>query len=145
VLIVLRGEVDAIDDGTSDAVDGFAELIAGTASFADVIYQDTASRTHIIPRGASDIAMDEIDADEFGFLIDALEQTYDRVIVSVGPLGADLGTVDLLHNADSVVLAVSPGIDDKWGLAAFETLTAHGFGHVFVASEPVGSALSPAA
>ena len=75
---------------------------------------------------------------QFGFLIDALEQTYDRVLVAIGPLGADLTTVDLLRTGDSVVLAVEADADDRWGLAAFETLATNGFADVFVTLEPVG-------
>ena len=144
ILIALRGDIDALDGvESSRSVKGFAELVEGEASFADVIYQDIASRTHIIPAGEWDADMDEVDPEQFGFLIEALTQTYDRVLVSIGPLGADMGTVDLLKSADSILLGVERGEDESWGLAAFETLTAHGFAQVFVTMAPVFEALAP--
>lgn len=144
ILIALRGDVDAIETADpSRGVRGFAELVEGEASFAEVIYQDVASRAHIIPAGRWDAAIDDIDVEQFGVLLDALTQTYDRVLVSIGPLGADLGTVDLLKAADSVLLGVEWGQDEKWGLAAFETLTAHGFGQVFVTMAPVFDTATP--
>jgi len=144
ILIALRGDVDAIESADpSHAVMGFAELVEGEASFAEVIYQDVASRAHIIPAGRWDAAIDDIDVEQFGFLLGALTQTYDRVLVSLGPLGSDLGTVDLLKSADSILLGVEWGQDEKWGLAAFETLTAHGFGQVFVTMAPVFDSASP--
>jgi len=138
ILIALRGDVDAIEiDAPSRSVPGFAELVSGEAGFSDVIYQDVASRAHLIPAGRRDAVLEDVNAEQFGFLIDALTQTYDRVLISIGPLGADLGTIDLLKSADSVLLTVDWGHDEKWGLAAFETLTSHGFGQVFVTMAPV--------
>ncbi|MEM8812676.1 MAG: exopolysaccharide transport family protein [Pseudomonadota bacterium] len=137
IVIALQGDVDAIEaKARPGEIEGFSELLAGTASFSDVIYQDVASRAHIIPQGLRDFLLDDIDPEQFGFLADALTQTYDRVLVAIGPLGADLGTVDLLKEADSVVLGVEEGRDERWGLAAFETLTAHGFGQVYVTLAP---------
>ncbi|MEM1047763.1 MAG: Wzz/FepE/Etk N-terminal domain-containing protein [Pseudomonadota bacterium] len=138
IVILLDGDADAIEaSGEPDTAIGFAELLDGEAGFSDVIYQDVASRAHIIPPGRNPFAVGDIDAAEFGFLVDALAQTYDRVVISMGTLGADLGTADLLKAADSIVLGVDWGQDEAWGIAAFETLTAHGFGHVFVTMAPI--------
>ncbi len=138
IVILLDGDADAIEaSGDPETAIGFAELLDGEAGFSDVIYQDVASRAHIIPPGRDPFAVSDIDAAEFGFLVDALAQTYDRVVISMGTLGADLGTADLLKAVDSVVLGVDWGQDEAWGVAAFETLTAHGFGHVFVTMAPI--------
>ena len=146
IMIMLQGELDNVDQAESAyEIEGLSELMSGEASFADVIFQDLSSRAHLIAQGTRPMSLDEVDTEQFGFLIDALEQTYDRVIVAIGPLGSDLATVDLLRLGDSVVLSVTPESDDRWGLAAFETLATNGFADIFVTEEPYGRKSSAAA
>ena len=85
---------------------GFAELLAGQASFAEVIHRDPASRLHLIAPGhrPAEIAAD---LDGMANVLDALAETYDHVIVSgVVPTGA-LARAIAGDHTDAVVLAAT--------------------------------------
>ena len=55
---------------------GLSELLAGEASFAEVIHRDHASRLHFIPTG-----LQEADFRDFDLILDALSETYDFVML----------------------------------------------------------------
>lgn len=62
---------------------GLSELISGDASFGDVIDLDEKSRLHVISAGKAGI-QPVLDAPELvGLMLEALAETYDRVILSV--------------------------------------------------------------
>ena len=58
------------------ALEGLAELLAGDASFADVIHRDHATRLHFIPTGRQ-----EADFRDFDLILEALSETYDFIIL----------------------------------------------------------------
>ena len=57
-------------------LDGLSELLAGEASFAEVIHRDHASRLHFIPTGRK-----EADFRDFDLILDALTETYDFIVL----------------------------------------------------------------
>ncbi len=57
-------------------LDGLAELLAGEASFAEVIHRDHATRLHFIPTGRK-----EADFRDFDLILDALTETYDFIVL----------------------------------------------------------------
>jgi uncharacterized protein involved in exopolysaccharide biosynthesis len=68
-----RGEFD-------EAEPGLAQLLGGEASFAEAIYRDGASRLHIIQSGGPV----EDEAGDLDLILDALQSTYDYVLVATG-------------------------------------------------------------
>lgn len=68
---------------------GLAELLAGDADFADVIQRNASSRAHEISAGLRPLAALADDAEAAAVLIEALEQTYDLVLIDLGRLRAD--------------------------------------------------------
>lgn len=68
---------------------GLAELLAGEADFADVIQRNAASRAHEIGTGRRPLAALADDTDAAEMLLEALEQTYDLVLIDLGRLRAD--------------------------------------------------------
>ena len=60
---------------------GIKDLLAGEASFADVIHSDNMSKAHIIPTGAASAAVAALAGDRLFMVFDALEDTYDYVII----------------------------------------------------------------
>lgn len=97
VLIDLRGDSEnSIALGEGNDLPGFSDLFSGEASFAQVIFRDRESRVHFIPGGAHPLASDSHDDDRVGLLINALDHTYDHVILDV---------------ADDVVESIAPGCD----------------------------------
>jgi uncharacterized protein involved in exopolysaccharide biosynthesis/Mrp family chromosome partitioning ATPase len=63
---------------------GIKDLLAGEASFADVIHNDNMSRAHIIPTGAASAEVAAMAGDRLCMVFDALEDTYDYVIIDCG-------------------------------------------------------------
>jgi uncharacterized protein involved in exopolysaccharide biosynthesis len=63
---------------------GLAHLLSGDASFADAIYRDDASRLHIVQAGGP---VDLLSA-ELSLILDALQATYDFVLIAAGADGA---------------------------------------------------------
>ncbi len=68
--------VDGEDHRAVAALPGLSELLSGTASFAEVIHRDHASRLHFVPTGRC-----EADFRDFDLILDALSETYDFIIL----------------------------------------------------------------
>lgn len=68
---------------------GLAELLLGQADFADVIQRNATSRAHEIGAGRLSLVTLAEDAEAASMLIEALEQTYDLVLIDLGRLRAD--------------------------------------------------------
>jgi uncharacterized protein involved in exopolysaccharide biosynthesis len=74
--------VDLTDLSSIDG-EGLSELISGDAGFGDVIERDAASRLHVISAGRAGSGP-VLDAPELvGLMLEALAETYDRVILAV--------------------------------------------------------------
>jgi succinoglycan biosynthesis transport protein ExoP len=85
---------------------GLAELLAGSASFAEVIHRDHASRLHFMPAG-----MREADFRDFDLILDALSETYDFIVL-LAPASprSDIAKV-MAPYADFVVLSAANDSD----------------------------------
>ena len=80
---------------------GLSELLAGDATFAEIIHRDTQSRVHIVPVGDGDLAT--ADESEFGLVLEALAETYDFVLMNAPPPESDI-TRALCKAADAAIL-----------------------------------------
>jgi Mrp family chromosome partitioning ATPase len=95
--------------GTEPAL---GELLAGTASFSEVIRRDPVSRLHYLPIGNKH----EIDLHQFTAVLDALGATYDFIIMIAPPTGENETAKMVAATTDVAVLAVLT----EPGGAAFE-------------------------
>ncbi|PSC05273.1 lipopolysaccharide biosynthesis protein [Alsobacter soli] len=102
-------------DATSQARAGagFAELVAGQASFVQVIHRDPASRLHLVSAGALDASALVDQAQGLELALGALGQTYDGVLVA-GPYPRDGAPSRdaleaMLGNAELAVIVAGPG------------------------------------
>lgn len=68
---------------------GLAELLAGEADFADVIQRNATSRAHEIGSGRRPLTALAEETDGAAMLLEALEQTYDLVLIDLGRLRTD--------------------------------------------------------
>ncbi len=84
--------------GTEPAL---GDLLAGTASFAEVIRRDPASRLHFLPVGRDG----ELDLHEFANVLDALAGIYDFIVTIAPPLDRNGIAGTLAAKADVVLLA----------------------------------------
>lgn len=105
---------------------GLAELVGGTASFRHIITRDRVSRTHLIAAGkVGDDKAAIVASERLITAVNALVQTYDRVIIDAGAVTeADLE--HLARLAPHAVL-VAPGTAEDVVTPIRERLLAKGF------------------
>jgi uncharacterized protein involved in exopolysaccharide biosynthesis len=65
---------------------GLSDLMAGQASFAEIIQRDTMSSAHLVGFGTADLPETAFDTPRFGIIIDALAASYDTLILHFGGL-----------------------------------------------------------
>lgn len=94
------------------------ELLAGCASFAEVIRRDRASRLHVLPMGRSH----EVDLSALGPVFDALAETYDFVMLIAPPGCNDEAIRTLACAADVRVLAAKAGASSDRALILHQLL-----------------------
>lgn len=108
--LVAWAEPDAPEAALGDWP-GLADLVAGRASFEDIIGADPASGLHLVPAGA-ELTPAVLDDPAFGLALDALGSCYDRVIVDAGAVG-DLALgerpelMERLHGMATVIVAIA--------------------------------------
>ncbi|WP_460452016.1 GumC family protein [Alsobacter sp. SYSU BS001988] len=106
--------VDAESAGGHDGA-GFCELVAGRASFMQVIHRDPGSRLHLVSAGDGALEDAPDRAQGIGLALGALGQTYDVVLVA-GPsitAGSERREpmLELLAHADLCAAVVSGELD----------------------------------
>ncbi|CUB00384.1 exopolysaccharide transport family protein [Pannonibacter indicus] len=94
------------------AAPGFADLVFGKASFSSVIYRDAGSRAHIIEAGRPALSDDVVD-ERFPLVLDAIDATYDRIVVDLGKFTETAAAAHMLRFADEVVVTVPADIQPR--------------------------------
>lgn len=111
---------------------GLGDLLAGAASFAEVIRRDPASRLHFLPVGRHD----GLDLEEFGSALEALAETYDFILLISPPLDESEIAKTLAAKADFVVLATPAQQSDGAAYEAELELMASGAREVLLVGLP---------
>ncbi len=88
---------------------GLSELLAGEATFAEIIHRDGSSRLHVVPAGGVDLP-DSALAD-YDLVVEALAETYDYVLLNVQAPGHALAR-HLAEGCDAVVLLLGDDEND---------------------------------
>ena len=94
------------------AAPGFADLVFGKASFSSVIYRDAGSRAHIIEAGRPALSDDVVD-ERFPLVLDAIDATYDRIVVDLGKFTETAAAAHMLGFADEVVVTVPADVQPR--------------------------------
>ncbi|PHP66877.1 chain-length determining protein [Zhengella mangrovi] len=109
---------------------GITDLLAGTASFSEIIHGDLYSNCHVIPTGMG--APDRVARaiERLSIILDALAQVYDMIVIECGP--TDAGGIERVCNATaeivlSVVDPASPTV-----AAAVEDLVSAGYKNLLI-------------
>lgn len=131
-LLDLTGDDDLADRVAIADRPGLSELLAGEARFADVIFRDRASRGHVVLRGRADLAPADLEGEDFRAAMEALDLTYDHLIVDIGRITPGQGTADLVASAEAVVLAADGSGRDPDTRKAHAALVALGLDRVRV-------------
>jgi uncharacterized protein involved in exopolysaccharide biosynthesis len=94
------------------AAPGFSDLVFGKASFSSVIYRDAGSRAHIIEAGRPALSDDVVD-ERFPLVLDAIDATYDRIVMDLGRFTETAAAAYMLGFADEVVVTVPADIQPR--------------------------------
>ncbi len=119
-----------LDLVTPGETSGFADLVAGTASFSEIITREPGSRLHHIAHGRAALSA-ETPGDTMLLALAALDQTYDWIIENVPVAGGPLGE-KLLARAQGVVLAAAGDGVDFPTFSAYEALREKGVVNIVV-------------
>jgi uncharacterized protein involved in exopolysaccharide biosynthesis len=79
---------------------GIKDLLSGSTSLGETIHCDRASSAHIMPTGNASTQAASGNASQLPIILDALQQTYDYVIVDCG--NANVGGLSRVSNASTV-------------------------------------------
>jgi len=110
---------------------GIAELVAGTASFGQIITRDRYSRVHLIMAGRAPFdAAAIVGSQRLSITIEALGRSYDHVVVDAGAAG-EMALERLAMLAPRAVL-VAAELDSPAAASARERLLQAGFTKVSV-------------
>ncbi len=97
--------LDSYGPGDAEPL-GLGELLAGRASFAEIIHRDSQSRLHVVPVGS--LPIDAAALDSVGLVLDALGETYDYLVLNA-PRPADPISQTLVTGADAIVVIEAEG------------------------------------
>lgn len=100
---------------------GLSELLAGEASFAEVIHRDHATRLHFIPTGR-----EEADFRDFDLILDALTETYDFIVLLTPSFPQSEIAKVMAPYADYMVLSAGPTVAPATVMSCEEELGAAG-------------------
>lgn len=117
------------------AAPGLAELVAGSASFGQIITRDRYSRVHLVMagRGRPEEPLDAgaiVGSQQLPIAIEALGRSYDHVVLDAG--AATEASLDLLARLAPRAVLVAPELDNPETADAREQLLQAGFANVSV-------------
>ncbi|NKB52023.1 MAG: chain-length determining protein [Rhizobiaceae bacterium] len=79
---------------------GIKDLLSGSAGFTDTIHCDRASTAHVMPSGNAPADAAAVSAAQLPMILDALQETYDFVIVDCG--SADVSGLSRVSSASTI-------------------------------------------
>ena len=126
-VVLVAGDNGTVTNMPEEA--GLADLLDGSAGFAETIHRDAASRLHIIPAGQTDGARHG----DLGAVLDALKGTYDIVVLGV-PLAMNDAEAHAV-TARTEIAVIGPG-DDLAAKSLMEPLSKAGVPHVLRVQTP---------
>jgi succinoglycan biosynthesis transport protein ExoP len=98
-------DLDPMPDMGGAPVLGLTDLVAGDASFMDVIERETGSRLHRVGLGTGDPSLLEEESEAVSLAFSAFGQTYDWVLCLMRDGGSLGGIATLVAATDVVILA----------------------------------------
>jgi MinD-like ATPase involved in chromosome partitioning or flagellar assembly len=134
VLIELApGEPARTAGGPDPPAPGIGELVAGTASFGQIITRDRSSGIHVVGTGQGAPNLETVlRSANFVVALEALARSYDHVVIDVGA-PSDAAAERLAQLAPRAVL-IGDALDDRLTAIAQARLFNNGFAVVDVLS-----------
>ncbi len=93
----------------SDEFTGLKDVMAGQSGFGDAIHSDRLSAVHIMPSGVADAQLAVSGADRLLTIVDALQATYQYLIVDCG--AADVSGLSRISDASTIHIINSMDAD----------------------------------
>ncbi|GLS78262.1 hypothetical protein GCM10007904_35990 [Oharaeibacter diazotrophicus] len=113
---------------------GLYDLLTGSADFSDIIRRNPQTRAHEIGVGSEVLATETWASADIETMLDALEHTYDLVVIDLGPMDADGARFRLVSAADHAILVGEPA--DPHTRRAHDMLRRHGVERLSVVAAP---------
>lgn len=127
--------VVVIDTGATDGkTPGLADLLLGAVEFGAIIRCNPMTRAHEISAGSQPLALALDRREALETMLEALQHTYDLVLMDLGRLRADDVLMAFIGLAERIVLVGSP--DDDALRTAADLLGRYGFGNVVLSADP---------
>lgn len=104
--------VDTVPEHAGIGGPGLSDLIAGTAPFSEVIRRNPVTRAHEIGVGRRPLDGAMLAGPELHTLIDALEHTYDLVMLDLGILDGNPDRFRLIASVEHTILVGDPADPD---------------------------------
>ena len=111
---------------------GITDLLAGEASFADVIHGDLYSQGHVMPTGNGDSARAMAAIERLPIILDALSNVYDMIVIECGP--TDARGIKRVENATSEVVLSAFNPEDAGVIATAAGLVDSGHDTLLIAN-----------
>ncbi len=106
---------------------GLSDLLAGRAAFTDAIVRDSATGLHILRQGAGLAEAESLlGSKRMDYILDALDQAYEAVIINVAPMNEALAHQVAPKAGYAVVFAEATKTGKKFGSEAIYALHALG-------------------
>lgn len=125
-------DTDCASDELAEAFEigegvGLSDLLAGRAAFTDAIVRDNATGLHILRQGAGLAEAESLlGSKRMDYILDALDQTYEAVIINVAPMNEALAHEVAPKAGYAVVFAEATKTGKKFGAEAIYALHALG-------------------
>lgn len=136
VLVDLSPDAQTISAASDDGhAPGLSELMAGGASFGEIVTHDRSSALHLVSAGRAGNDRSALQSPRLMMMLNALMQVYDHVLLNAGT-ASDLPAGMLTAQARAVVVpdaAMTPEARTRFT----EQLASLGFGDVTILSGPV--------
>ncbi|MEP1931021.1 MAG: exopolysaccharide transport family protein [Roseibium sp.] len=110
-----------------NGAEGFSDIVSGRAPFSKVVYRDAGSKAHIIESGRFAVSDDMVSSDRFSSALDAINSTYETIVVDLGAIDGTLASARMLSFADRVLIAASAP-DHNHELESAANLLSHNTG-----------------
>jgi Mrp family chromosome partitioning ATPase len=119
---------------------GLSDLLAGHASFAEVIHRDPTSNLHFIPMGQAS----HRGLDGFDLVLDALCHTYDFIVLAAGEAAKESDAIRLASQVTTVLLATGSTVSEEETTKAYGDLVEAGARDVLLVGRAPGAEQSAA-
>jgi succinoglycan biosynthesis transport protein ExoP len=141
IVVAIANDLGALcEEEDSRSRRGLSDLLAGHASFAEVIHRDASSNLHFIPAGQAS----HRGLEGFDLVLDALCHTYDFIVLAAGEAAKESDAIRLASQVTTVLLATGSTASEEETTKAYGDLVEAGAHDVLLVGRAPGAEQSAA-